>query len=261
MRKDYIISSHDTVDETAFVERYWTEMWDKVADRGQHARKIENTEEYRAIETYIRQLPASAKLLDGGCGLGDFVVYFHDRGFQSLGYDISRKTISLLQQRFPGVAFQDGDIRKTGLPDADVDAYYSWGVFEHFENGMKDCVTEAYRVLKPGGYLFITVPFDNIRQSLRAAFEAPKPFDKRSRFYQWRFTRAELAREIEACGFKLDRLQPLSKREGLLRSFMHDFGLPGHWLLTRGASRALAPIMPGALIGHMLLAVARKPLN
>ncbi len=259
MRKDYIISEHTAEDETAFVERYWTEMWDQAADRGQNARKIELTEEYRAIEPFIRQLPPGATLFDGGCGLGDFVVYFHQRGYKSIGYDISRKTIALLREKFPGVSFHDGDIRQTGLPSGDIDAYYSWGVFEHFENGMRDCLLEAYRVLRPGGLLFITVPFDNLRQSLRGAFEAPKPLGPRARFYQWRFTRAELAREVEAAGFQVEQLTPLYKREGLLRLLMHDLRLPGHWLLTRGASRALSPLLPGVVIGHMVLAVARKP--
>lgn len=259
MRKDYIISNHAAEDETAFVERYWTEMWDKVVDRGQNARKIENTEEFRAIEPFVKQLAQGAALFDGGCGLGDFVVYFHERGYKSIGYDISRKTIALLQSKFPGVVFQDGDIRQTGLPAGEIDAYYSWGVFEHFENGMRDCLVEAYRILKPGGLLFITVPFDNLRQTLRGVFESPMPLRSQARFYQWRFTRAELAREVEASGFKVEQLKPLYKREGLLRMFMHDFRLPGHWLLTRGASRALAPMVPGVIVGHMLLAIARKP--
>ncbi len=259
MRKDYIVSAGSPGDETAFVEKYWTEVWDRVAGRAGHSRKIEATEEYRVMAPYLDRLPVGARFLDGGCGLGDFVLYFHQRGFSSAGMDLSRKTIGILREKFPDVDFSDGDIRHMDIPDSSIDVYYSWGVFEHFEAGMGECVAEAYRILKPGGCLFITVPFDNLRHALRATFETPKPATTGARFYQWRFTRAELMRELTLKGFGVERLHPISKREGVSRSLHHDFGLPFEWRLTRAASRLLAPVMPGGLIGHMIMAVARKP--
>ncbi|MCC2110533.1 MAG: hypothetical protein KDJ16_00690, partial [Hyphomicrobiales bacterium] len=81
------------------------------------------------------------------------------------------------------------------------------------------------------------------------------------RFYQYRFTRAELGRELSMAGFDLVGFHPIHKRQGVLRSLHHEFGLPYGWLLTRGLSVVLSPFLPGAWFAHMIFAVARKPAN
>jgi len=77
-------------------------------------------------------------------------------------------------------------------------------------------------------------------------------------FYQWRFTLAESARELSIGGFEVLEVRPIHKRQGVLRSLHHEFGMPINWLVTRGLSAALSPLLPGALVAHMVLAAARK---
>jgi SAM-dependent methyltransferase len=173
--------------------------------------------------------------------------------------DISRKTVNQLRELFPDNDFQAGDIRDTGMEDNTFDACFSWGVFEHFEDGPGDCLREAFRILKPGGLLFASVPFDNWRMSTKGTFAKPADANSKERFYQYRFTRAEWAREMTKAGFTVEALEPIHKRQGVLRCLHHEFLFPYEWLFTRGLSTALAPFLPGAWIAHMLLGVARKP--
>ena len=51
-----------------------------------------------------------------------------------------------------------GDIHDLPFPDASEDAIICIAVLEHVENPLK-AMDEIYRVLKPGGYAFIYVPF------------------------------------------------------------------------------------------------------
>ncbi len=51
-----------------------------------------------------------------------------------------------------------GDIHSLPLPDNSVDAIICMAVLEHVEEPQK-AVREMYRVLKPGGYCYIYVPF------------------------------------------------------------------------------------------------------
>lgn len=208
---------------------------------------------------YMAKLTKGARVLDGGCGLGDWTLYFARKGFSVVGLDLSRQTVEQLQARFPEAEFVDGDIRSTGFPDATFDAYFSWGVFEHFESGLQDCVREAFRIVKPGGLLFVSVPLDNLRHAILGSLARPRQAEDRLRFYQWRLTRAELARELGIGGFEVLDVQPINKRQGVLRSLHHEFGLPYEWLLTKGLSGLLAPLLPGSLIAHMVMAMARKP--
>lgn len=51
-----------------------------------------------------------------------------------------------------------GDIHNLPLPDSSVDAVICIAVLEHVEEPQK-AVREIYRVLKPGGYCYLCVPF------------------------------------------------------------------------------------------------------
>ncbi len=258
MRKDYIAQIGQEQDETDFVERFWTDVWDKEGGPTGHIEKIPGKEEFRIMARYLRRIPEGARVLDGGCGLGDWTLYLTRLGFKTVGLDLSRKTVDQLKARFPNAEFVDGDIRRTAFDDASFDLYFSWGVFEHFESGQKDCIREAFRLLKPGGYLLVSVPLDNLRHSilgtLRRRWPAPGP----QRFYQWRLSRAELATELAIGGFEVTSLHPIHKRQGTLRSLHHEFGMSYDWFMTKALSALLAPFLPGWAIAHMVLAVARK---
>ena len=261
MRKDFISSNYDVHDETSFVEEFWTSVWEKEGGPRGQLERIGRQDEYLLISPHLAKLPTGASILDGGCGLGDWVLYLAKQGFNTIGIDISRKTVELLKERFPEANFLNGDIRNSGLDSDSFDAYFSWGVFEHFEAGPQDCIREAWRILKPGGKLFISVPLDNLRQSIIGTFSQPRQVWSGERFYQYRFTGSELARELSIGGFNVESFHPIHKRQGMLRCLHHEFHMPYHWFLTRGIAAILAPFVPGWFVAHMVLAIATKPLS
>ena len=259
MRIDYIeVQDSDTVEST-FVEAHWTEVWEKEGGPRGQLDKVARQDEYGVMRSYLDEIP-KGRLLDAGCGLGDWVLFLEREGFEVMGLDISRKTVEQLRKRFPDKDFQAGDIRDTRMADNAFDACFSWGVFEHFENGPGDCLREAFRILKPGGLLFASVPFDNWRMSTKGTFAKPAEANSKERFYQYRFTRTEWARELVRAGFEVEALEPIHKRQGVLRCLHHEFFLPYEWLFTRGLSAMLAPFIPSAWVAHMLMGVARKPV-
>lgn len=70
-----------------------------------------------------------------------------------------------------------GDIQNLPLKDSSQDAIICIAVLEHVENPIIAC-REIYRVLKPGGYCFLTVPFLH-------------PYHGKKGYYKdyWRFTK------------------------------------------------------------------------
>jgi SAM-dependent methyltransferase len=269
MKKDYTIAEKDyPADEIAFVEDFWTRRWESPAAVPEPG-SVASREEYAIMAPLLAGLPRGSRILDGGCGLGEWTVFLTDRGFQVVGMDISELTIARLQALFPGYQFARGDIRATELASASFDAYFSWGTFEHFENGPGDCIDEAYRVLRPGGLLWVTVPFQNWRHLLREAsprYRWNQAYDLKPgypwplRFYQWRFTQADLRQELEMRGFTVLELIPIHRDQGLQRTLVWDVGLTQGTRGFRLAERLLRRLIPARLVAHMLMAVCRKPI-
>jgi len=263
MRKDYIEVSERTsaMDETSFVADYWTKVWQGVGGPTAAIERVKRKEEFRIMMPYVATLAPGSRLLDGGCGLGEWTAYFSKLGYPTRGLDLSADTVANLKRIFPDGDYAVGDIRKIDMAEGAVDGYFSWGTFEHFEDGLDGCLGEAHRVLKPGGLLFVSVPFDNLRHSVAACFGAQRRQAVRARglrFYQWRLTRGELRLYLENNGFEVLALRPISKRQGVMRFLHHNLGLHHDWRFTKLAAAAIAPFVWSGFIAHMLMAVARK---
>lgn len=261
MKKDYIDTTNLNLNEISFVENHWTKKWDDLGLITKTSSKVFSCEEYRIIACKLKELASGAKIFDGGCGLGEWVLALNQKGFQVTGMDVSKKTIQLLRERYPETNFIYGDIRHTTFPDETFDAYFSWGVFEHFENGPQNCIQEAYRILKPGGMLFISVPFDNIRHALLGSWGGWKGNcdNVSQRFYQWRFTKSELSKELRLAGFNVLDIKALHNRSGILRCLQNDFKMTYNSTISRAIAYVLAPVIPRFFIAHMILATSQKP--
>jgi ubiquinone/menaquinone biosynthesis C-methylase UbiE len=250
-------------DEATAIETQWTRLWEGQGGPQGRTERILRREEFKILCPYVQTLPKGARLLDGGCGMGDWVLWFTRAGYPTLGLDLSKVTIGKLKSMFPDMEFAAGDIRATGLPDNSVDVYFSWGTFEHFEEGFDPVVAEAFRVLKPGGMLFTSTPFLNVRHALHDTlidrWKLP-PQTERRRFYQWRLTRGELAKTLSRKGFQVEAVHVIHKRSGLQRWLNQTFGMDGDAKITKGIALLLSPLVPKVLISHMILAVAKKPL-
>ena len=165
MRKDYapISEIQKNDDEISFVSQYWTNIWSQEDIKLYDPSFFEQHEYYKLILPYLNRLGRGAKILDGGCGLGKWTIFLNSKGYDVTGVDISKETIDKLITFSPVNRFVCGDIRRTDFASDSFDAYYAWGTFEHFEMDIEACFLEAQRILKPSGFLFVAVPYENKR--------------------------------------------------------------------------------------------------
>ncbi len=97
----------------------------------------------------------NAKLLDIGCGRGEFLKGFIDCGVKGFAVDQSSAAIKYC----PEAELRNSDIENEGIPYPDnfFDFVYSKSVIEHFYYPER-LVNEMHRVLKPGGLAITLVP-------------------------------------------------------------------------------------------------------
>ena len=95
------------------------------------------------------------KMLEPGCGRGEFLKNFKDLGLDVVGVDASPEAIAFVD----GLDIKLCDIEHEKLPfdDNTFDVIYSKSFIEHLYYPEK-YLEEAYRVLKPNGMLLTLVP-------------------------------------------------------------------------------------------------------
>jgi len=141
----------------------WDGMWS--------TRTIKQELEACQIETaprilFLKYLPKKGKILDAGCGFGKWVLFLTKRGYEIIGVDNNKLAIEKLKKFDSTIRVELGDVLHLNYPDNFFDAYISMGVIEHFEDGPKSVLKEAYRILKPNGLIFVSTPTVNIIRKL-----------------------------------------------------------------------------------------------
>lgn len=101
--------------------------------------------------------PDTARLADLACGTGIVTARLRRPGRQVIGIDLSSGMARIAETRLPG-RITIGDVTRLPLADASVDAVVMiWLLHLMNEPASAAALTEAARVLRPGGTLLTTV--------------------------------------------------------------------------------------------------------
>lgn len=151
------------------------------------------------IEAEMRHLPQpreGAKLLDLGCGNGQFLSWARDMGWQVVGADPDPDAVALAKDQ--GIEVRLGGIEVFGNAEQQFDAITINHVIEHVHDPIA-VLRDSHRLLKSNGMLWIDTP--NLDSIGHAEFGS-----------NWRglepprhlvlFTRCSLRLALERAGFK-----------------------------------------------------------
>lgn len=154
-------------------------------------------------------------MLEGGCGLGQYLVFYKARGLNVIGLDFAQRALKNLKIRQPNLDLCGGDVSTLPFPDRSFDLYYSGGVVEHFETGPDKSLSEARRVIKDEGVLLISVPYQSPLRTILFHFkkrswrlvETEQSEDSASmggqRFFQYAYRRTEFRERLARAGLRV----------------------------------------------------------
>lgn len=96
------------------------------------------------------------KLLDVGCGVGEFDNILTRSNYNITGVDISNKSLDVARKLNPNVVYIEYDGLKLPFNDCEFDIAISICVMHHVNpDEWQNFIDEIYRVLKPGGIILI----------------------------------------------------------------------------------------------------------
>ena len=139
-------------------------------------------------------------ILDIGCATGTLLAKLRDKGWESLGVEISIPQAEYGRQK-RNLDIRNLPLEENSFPDDHFDVVYASHLIEHLNNP-SSFVREVYRILKPGGHFFVTTP--NI-----AGFQA-RLFKNRWRSaifdHLYLFSKTTLTRLLGENGFKIEKI-------------------------------------------------------
>ncbi len=146
---------------------FWEENWE--AGHFEESLRFCATDPLRPLfEKYSKE---GSLMLEGGCGLGQYLAYYAAKGRRVVGLDFAQQALKTLRKRQNELDLCGGDVSNLPFADETFDLYYSGGVVEHFEGGAEKSLQEAARVLKKDGVLLISVPYFSPLRRILAAFK------------------------------------------------------------------------------------------
>ena len=245
-------------------QRYWDKHWASVA--GDRCRAAIHSPNSMVMRVTRRYLPQGSKVLEGGCGLGQNVWGLGRAGYEVSGVDNAEETLEMVRAIEPGLRLFQGDVRALDFPDASFDGYWSLGVIEHFWSGYDSILAEMARVLRPGGYLFLTFPAMNPSRQAKANRGAYQAWTDDveavavARFYQFLLPVVEVERDLYAHGFETVESHFIDGFKGTKEEYGWINRL-GRTAKTVGLGRAWAKtlnLIASPRYGHVALMVMRR---
>ncbi len=189
--------------------------WESIWDGASMQVELEAVQSERAQETINAYLPFLNKddvHIEAGSGLSAVVIALRQMGYDVHGLDYAVNALVESQRYDPTLPLAAGDIHHLPYPENTFGSYLSFGVLEHFEHGMQPALKEAYRILKPGGAVVLTIPYPNLVYRLvqfkRKLSGASALTD--DEFYESTYTQQQLIDNVKEVGFEVALCQPTS---------------------------------------------------
>ncbi len=142
------------------MDRYWDAHW-----HGRRGLKEDLSEEplWSTIQDHVG---TPGRLLEAGCGTGQWVQYLGQLGHDAVGVDYALSGLAVGRKHNRNLNLMQADFRNLPFDDSTFDYIVSLGAIEHDINGPEAALGEFRRILKPSGKLLCSVPCMNIYRIL-----------------------------------------------------------------------------------------------
>ncbi|MBQ8957315.1 MAG: class I SAM-dependent methyltransferase [Bacteroidales bacterium] len=170
------------------------------------------------------------KLLDIGCGVGDFIHTAEQKGWECLGVEPSEDARNIAKTRINANIIESEELEQ--IPNESFDVITMWHVLEHVDN-LKWQVEQLQRIVKQNGRIVIAVPnyksYDGqFYENLWAAYDVPRHLSH--------FNKSTITKIFKSNGLELKKTKKLTW-DAYYISYMSEQYKHHSFALLRGAYR------------------------
>jgi 2-polyprenyl-3-methyl-5-hydroxy-6-metoxy-1,4-benzoquinol methylase len=219
--------------------------------------------ERRAHLALIRKhsnVPDQPRLLDVGCALGFMLTEAKKLGWEAVGVETSEFAARYASEH-TGCTVLVGNLQNAQVPSNSFDVVTLMDVIEHVPNPC-DLLNEVFRVLRPGGTIFLVTPnFGSFFVWLYNESAYGIGPDEHVTYFHPRSMRAALRKAgfqilmVGSKDFYADNLSRLTSRSRQPATIKATFGRTPSFALARRLANAFLLHVP---VGDKLIAIARK---
>jgi 2-polyprenyl-3-methyl-5-hydroxy-6-metoxy-1,4-benzoquinol methylase len=187
-------------DESELGGYYPATYWgDRQKGLREYIRRLEEQAKERyKVQTLMKAGLSPCRIIDIGCGRGEFLAPLREKGFEVHGLEPGEEAARRGSSEY-GIDIMHGTLGSAKLPDSYYDAATLWHVLEHLPDPL-GALGEISGALRTGGRLFVAVPDFGSWQAGRFkedwfGVDAPR--------HLTHFTRRTLAAMLEKAGFRV----------------------------------------------------------
>lgn len=187
--------------------KFAVETYEKIADiyTQQYFNDLRDTP---YIDKFLTLLPKGAKVLDVGCGPGNFAQYIHEKGFDIEGVDLSQEMLKIAKSKVPGVVFNLMDMRTLEYPECTFDGLLvAYSLIHIPSEEIHKTLIGFNTVLNPNGLLMI------IAQGGEADKIVDEPLLKGEQIFINFFTKERLIVFLTDAGFKIEYQEEIATQD------------------------------------------------
>ena len=149
----------------------------------------------------ISQASQGKKILDYGCGTGEFVSFLNSKKMNAFGFEPNTNAFKIAKEKNPERIFNSNQI----LKNEKFDVITLWHVLEHVPD-LNEVIEQLKNSLNPDGKLFVAVPnyasFDaEYYQEFWAAYDVPR--------HLWHFNQKSMQTLFNNFGMIIEKVHPM----------------------------------------------------
>jgi ubiquinone/menaquinone biosynthesis C-methylase UbiE len=164
-----------------------------------YAREFFNDKiDLKHLNKFLLMLPKRARILDVGCGPGNYTKCMMEKGFVVEGIDLSKGMIKVARKMVPKGIFKIMDMRQLHYSAQTFDGLCAaYSLYHIASDQALDVLREFHRVLKPDGIMILML------QQGKGEGIIPEPFDEKEKMFFKYYQKNEIKKLLKATNFEV----------------------------------------------------------